>query len=60
MANPTIKITLKKSPINRPEKQKLILKGLGLRKMRQTVERPNTPQIRGMVRKVIHLVDVEE
>jgi len=60
MASPTIKVTLKKSPINRPEKHKKVLKGLGLTKMHKTVERPNTPEIRGMVRKVIHLVDVEE
>lgn len=60
MAKPTIKITLKRSPINRPEKLRKVLKGLGLNNMNQTVERPNTREIRGMVKKVIHLVEVEE
>ena len=60
MAKPTIKITLKKSGCGRPEKQRKILAGLGLRRLRQTVERPNTREIRGMVKKVIHLVEVEE
>jgi large subunit ribosomal protein L30 len=60
MANATIKITLKKSTIGKPPKQKKIVKGLGLTKLNQTVERPNTREIRGMVKKVIHLVEVEE
>jgi large subunit ribosomal protein L30 len=60
MAEGTIKITLKKSPIGRPEKQKAVVKGLGLTRLNQTVERPNTREIRGMIRKVIHLVEVEE
>ncbi len=60
MANPTIKITLKRSPINRPKEHKAVLKGLGLNRMNQTVERPNTREIRGMVKKVIHMVEVEE
>ena len=60
MAEPKIKITLKRSPIRRSAKQKAIVKGLGLTRMNQTVERPNTREIRGMIKKVIHLVEVEE
>ena len=60
MANATIKITLKKSPAGRPPNQRKIIQGLGLRRLRQTVEKPNTREIRGMVKKVIHLVSVEE
>lgn len=60
MAEKTIKVTLKRSGIGRPAKHKKILAGLGLRKLNQTVERPNTREIRGMIKKVIHLVKVEE
>lgn len=55
-----IKITLVKSPIDRPERQKLTLKALGLNKTNSTKEVEATPQILGMVRKVNHLVTVEE
>ena len=55
-----IRITLVKSPIDRPERQKLTLKALGLNKMNATKEVEATPQILGMVNKVNHLVQVEE
>ncbi len=55
-----IKVTLVKSPIDRPERQKLTLQALGLNKMNATREIEATPQILGMVRKVEHLVKVEE
>ena len=55
-----IKITQVKSGIDRPERQKLTLKALGLKKMHATKEVEATPQILGMVRKVEHLVKVEE
>jgi large subunit ribosomal protein L30 len=55
-----IKITLVKSPIDRPERQKLTLQALGLNKMNATKEVEATPQILGMVRKVEHLISVEE
>jgi large subunit ribosomal protein L30 len=55
-----IKITLVKSPIDRPERQKLTLKALGLNKTNSVNELEATPQILGMVRKVNHLVKVEE
>jgi large subunit ribosomal protein L30 len=55
-----IKITLVKSPIDRPERQKLTLQALGLTKTNSSREVEATPQILGMVRKVNHLVKVEE
>ncbi|HJT72612.1 MAG TPA: 50S ribosomal protein L30 [Chitinophaga sp.] len=55
-----IKITQVKSGIDRPERQKLTLKALGLKKLNATVEVEATPQILGMVRKVDHLVKVEQ
>ena len=55
------KIKLKQigSPIRRPEKQKAMLIGLGLGKMHRVVELEDTPEVRGQVRKVQHLVEVE-
>jgi large subunit ribosomal protein L30 len=55
-----IKITLVKSPIDRPERQKLTLKALGLGKLNSTKEVEASVQILGMVRKVNHLVKVED
>jgi len=55
MAAKTIKVTQIGSPIGRPEKQRATLIGLGL-----TVELQDTPAIRGMIRKIPHLVKVEE
>ena len=55
-----IRITLVKSPIDRPERQKLTLQALGLNKTNAMKEVDATPQILGMVRKVNHLVKVEE
>jgi large subunit ribosomal protein L30 len=55
-----IKVTLVKSPIDRPERQKLTLKALGLNKTNSENELEATPQILGMIRKVNHLVKVEE
>ncbi|MEM7535669.1 MAG: 50S ribosomal protein L30 [Chloroflexota bacterium] len=56
----TIQITLWKSPIGYHKSQKATLKALGLHKLNQTVVRPDTPPIRGMVNKVSHLVRVDE
>lgn len=55
-----IKITLVKSPIDRPERQKETLKALGLNKMNASREVEATPQIEGMVRKVKHMLAVED
>jgi large subunit ribosomal protein L30 len=54
-----IKITLVKSGIARPGKHKAILIGLGLKKLNGSVLRKDTPEIRGMINKVSHLVQVE-
>ena len=54
-----IKITLVKSPIDRPDRQKQTLVALGLNKMNASREVESTPQILGMVRKVEHLIKVE-
>ena len=55
-----LKIRQTRSAINRHEKQKRTVRALGIRRMHQTVIHDDTPQIRGMVNKVIHLVTVEE
>lgn len=55
-----IKVTKVKSAINRTKRQKLTLLALGLKKVGQTIEHENTPNILGMIRKVNHLVSVEE
>jgi large subunit ribosomal protein L30 len=55
-----IKITLVKSPIDRPERQKLTLEALGLNKMNSSREVEATPQMLGMIRTVEHLLQVEE
>jgi large subunit ribosomal protein L30 len=55
-----LKITLVKSMVGRPEKHRKVLRGMGLKKMNKTVELVDTPEIRGMVHKVSHLVRTEE
>ena len=55
-----IRIKLVGSPICTPEKHKKIVRGLGLRKLNQVVERPDTPAFRGMVKKIPHLLEVVE
>jgi large subunit ribosomal protein L30 len=55
-----LKITLVKSFIGRPEKQRKVLRGMGLEKLNKTVLLGDTPEIRGMAKKVAHLVAVEE
>jgi large subunit ribosomal protein L30 len=55
-----LKITQTKSASGHPQDQKLTVRALGIRRMQHTVEHNDTPQIRGMVFKVRHLVKVEE
>jgi len=55
----TVKVTLLKSPIGFDRKQDTVVKALGLRRIRHTVELKDTPAIRGMIHKVRHLVEVE-
>ncbi|MEA3487074.1 MAG: 50S ribosomal protein L30 [Thermodesulfobacteriota bacterium] len=55
-----LKIKLVKSFIGRPEKQRKVLRGMGLEKLNKTVYLKDTPENRGMVSKVLHLVSSEE
>lgn len=55
-----LEITLVRSKIGRPQRQRATLLGLGLKKLNQTVCREDSPAIRGMIAKVIHLVRVKE
>jgi large subunit ribosomal protein L30 len=55
-----LKITLKKSGIGRDKYFTKVLQGLGLTKLNKTVVLQNTPEIRGMIRKVAHMVLVED
>lgn len=55
-----IKITLKRSGIGRDKYFTQVLHGLGLRRLNQTVTLQDTPEIRGMINKVSHLVTVEQ
>jgi large subunit ribosomal protein L30 len=56
----TVKVTLVRSPIGTPRPQKATVRALGLRRLHQTVEHQDTPVVRGMIQKVIHLVRIEE
>lgn len=60
MAEGKIRIKLVRSPICAPEKHKQVVRGLGLRKLNQVVERPDNPSIRGMVGKAPHLLAIVE
>jgi large subunit ribosomal protein L30 len=57
---PKLKITQVKSAIGRDQKQRAVLRGLGLRRLHQSVVVDNQPAFRGMIKKVMHLVNVEE
>lgn len=54
-----IEVTLVRSTIGRPEKHRRVVRSLGLRKIRQTVRHDDNPRIRGMIKKVSHLVRAE-
>ncbi len=56
----TIQVKWKKSAIGKPAYQKETIKGLGFRRLNQTVTLPDRPEIRGMIRSVGHLVEVIE
>ena len=55
-----VKVTLVKSPVGFPRTQLAVVRGMGLRRIRHTVELKDTPAARGMIRKVRHLVEVVE
>ncbi len=56
----TIEITWKHSAIGRTQVQKDTIKALGFKKLNQTIEKPDNPAIRGMIKSVEHLVEVKE
>lgn len=56
----TVKVTLVKSPIGFDKRQKAVVQSLGLRRLRHTVTVADTPEARGMIFKVRHLVAVDE
>jgi large subunit ribosomal protein L30 len=56
----TITLTQKRSAIGRPQDQRATLKGLGLTRLNKTVTLENTPSVRGMIKKVIHLVEIDQ
>ena len=56
----TIKVTLIKSPIGFKHNQATVVRSMGLRRIRHTVELKDTPDTRGMIHKVRHLVEVSE
>ena len=55
-----IRVTLVRSPIGYTKDQRATARALGLRRMHQTVEHQDTPTLRGMIQKIVHLVQVEE
>lgn len=56
----TLSITLLRSPIGQKPKTRACLRSLGLRRIRQTVEHKDSPDVRGLLARVDHLVEVEE
>ncbi|HEX9796122.1 MAG TPA: 50S ribosomal protein L30 [Anaerolineales bacterium] len=60
MAKKLIKITLKRSLIGTTQQQRGTMRALGLRKINQSVEREDTPVVRGMLDRVRHMVTIEE
>ena len=57
---PRLKVTQRRSVVNRPRDQKATVRALGLHRIGDIVEKEDRPEIRGMIAKVRHLVDVEE
>ena len=60
MATKTLKITLRRSLIGEKPKTRATVESLGLRRINSSVERPDTPDVRGMVHRAKHLLEVEE
>lgn len=56
----SLRVTLVKSPIGYTKDQKATVRALGLRRMNQTVEHTDSPVLRGMLNKIIHLIKIEE
>ncbi|HRE48407.1 MAG TPA: 50S ribosomal protein L30 [Aggregatilineales bacterium] len=60
MAEKKLRVTLVKSPIGNPMRQKQTVKALGFRKINETIVQPDNASVRGMIFKVSHLLKVEE
>jgi large subunit ribosomal protein L30 len=60
LADKALRVTLVRSPIGFKKDQKATARALGLRRMNQTVEHNDTPAVRGMLNKIIHLIKIEE
>ncbi|MFZ5820490.1 MAG: 50S ribosomal protein L30 [Chloroflexota bacterium] len=60
VASKSLRVTLTKSPIGYTKDQKATVRALGLRRMNQTVEHTDSPALRGMLNKIIHLIKIEE
>jgi large subunit ribosomal protein L30 len=60
MAEGTVKVQLVRSPVGRPEQQRRMVRGLGLIRLQQIVERPDNPSTWGIIKKIPHLVKVVE
>lgn len=58
MAEGTVKVQLVRSPVGRPEQQRRMVRGLGLIRLQQIVERPDNPSTWGIIKKIPHLVKV--
>jgi large subunit ribosomal protein L30 len=56
----SLRVTLVKSPIGYKKDQKATVRALGLRRMNQTIEHKDSPAIRGMLNKIVHLIKIEE
>ena len=56
----TLRITLVRSPLGNTQRHKETVRALGLHRIRQTIELPDSPSVRGMLAKVAHMVKVEE
>jgi large subunit ribosomal protein L30 len=56
----TVRVTLVKSPIGYPVPQKRTVRALGLRRMNHTVEHEDNPVVRGMLKKIVHLIRIDE
>ncbi|WP_459989542.1 50S ribosomal protein L30 [Methylosoma difficile] len=60
MAATTLSVTMVKSKFGRLPRHQACLKGLGLKKMNQTIQVPNTPEFRGMINKISYMLKIEE
>lgn len=58
--NPKLRVTLVKSTIGKPKKHRDIVAGLGLNKLNKTIELQDTPEVRGMIAKINHMLHIAQ